>query len=225
MLEIVPSPGTEDREWGAIERKIELVRPFVKTVHIDICDGIFAPNKTFAEPDFFRKYIKEKNGGENSLIFEVHLMTDDPIKYLQAWADAGFQRFVGQIERMPDQEEFVARAQLLGEVGLGVDGPTPFDALKVPLDDLDFALFYTGDRAGFSGKAFQEDRLEKVKAVRSKNEFIPIEVDGGINDETIAVAASAGANRFVTTNFLFGTGTPGEQFKLLNQRLDLFQTP
>lgn len=64
--------------------------------------------------------------------------------------------------------------------------------------------------------------MEKVKALRKINELLPIEVDGGINDETIEVAAAAGVNRFVTTGFLFGLNTPAEQFKLLEQKLQEF---
>lgn len=217
--EIIPSPGTEDREWQLIENKIEAVKPFVKSIHIDICDGIFAPNKTFAEPEFFKKYITEKHSGKGGLLFEVHLMVVDPIKHIKAWADAGFRRFIGQIEKMPDQEEFVAQAQLLGDVGLGVDGPTPLEAVKVPFDDLDTVLFYTGDRAGFSGKSLQTDRLEKVKVLREKMEFLPIEADGGLNAETVAIAASAGISRFVVTSAIYNTGTPDGQVKLLKERL------
>ena len=156
---------------------------------------------------------------DKGILFEVHLMVEDPINYLQKWADVGFTRFIGQIEKMSSQEEFIAKAQLLGEVGLGVDGPTALDALKVDYEDLDVVLFYTGDKAGFSGGTLKEDRLEKVKALRKINEFVPVEVDGGINDETIAIAYEAGVNRFVTTGFLFGLETPEKQFKLLEQKL------
>ena len=65
----------------------------------------------------------------------------------------------------------------------------------------------------------KEDRLEKVKALRKIEEYLPIEVDGGINDETIAIAAAAGVTRFVTTGFLFGLNTPEQQYKILEQKL------
>lgn len=227
MFEIIPSPGTENKEFAEIEKRIESVKPFIKTIHIDVCDGKFAPNTTFADPEPFKKFThdlpEDESGwstGEKGLYFEVHLMVEDPIKELKKWADAGFRRFIGQIEKMPDQEAFVAEAQMYGEVGLAVDGPTPLDGIKVHYDDLDVVLFYTGDKAGFSGKSFQEDRLEKVKALREMQEYLPIEVDGGINDETIAIAATAGVTRFVTTGFLFGLETPERQYKILEQKLN-----
>lgn len=227
IYEIIPSPGTENKTFEEIEKKIDLVKSFVKTIHIDVCDGKFAPNQTFADPEPFRDFIKKMAATERSgwvsedkgILFEVHLMVEEPINHLQKWADVGFTRFIGQIEKMSNQEEFIAQAQLLGEVGLAVDGPTPLDAVKVSYDDLDVVLFYTGEKAGYSGAAFKEDRLEKVKTLRKLEEYLHIEVDGGINDETIAVAAEAGVTRFVTTGFLFGLETPEKQFKLLEQKL------
>ena len=231
MYEIIPSPGTENKEFSEIEKKITSVQSFVRTIHIDVCDGKFAPNATFADTESFKKLTsalpEDESGwstGEKGLYFEIHLMVEDPIKELKKWADAGFRRFIGQIEKMSDQEAFVAEAQMYGEVGLAVDGPTSLDAVKVNYDDLDVILFFTADKAGFSGQSFKEDRLEKVKALRKLNEYIPIEVDGGINDETIAIAYEAGANRFVTTGFLFGLATPEQQYKLLEQKLQEITT-
>lgn len=226
MFEIVPSPGTENKEFSEIEKKIRSVGSLVKTIHIDVCDGIFAPNVTFSDPEPFKIFTKElpedESGwstGEKGLYFEIHLMVEDPIKHIKKWADAGFRRFIGQIEKMPSQEDFVAEAQLYGEVGLAIDGPTKLDDVKVSYDDLDVILFYTGEKAGYSGAPFLEDRLDKVKAVRMRNEYLPIEVDGGINDETIAIAYEAGVTRFVSTGFLFGIETPAKQYTLLEQKL------
>ncbi len=225
MFEIIPSPGTENKDFSEIEKKIELVKPFAKTIHIDVIDGKFAQNTTFADPEPFKKYTKELPGveaglltGEKGVFFEVHLMVEEPINHLKKWADAGFRRFIGQIEKMSDQEEFVAQAQLLGEVALSIDKQTPVDAITVPLDDLDAILVMT-IQAGFSGQKFEERLLTKVKSIREKMEFLPIEVDGGINDETIAIAAAAGATRFVATSFLFGLDTPEKQYQLLQSKL------
>ncbi|HWY79221.1 MAG TPA: hypothetical protein VNW29_02590 [Candidatus Sulfotelmatobacter sp.] len=230
MFEIIPSPGTENNDFSEVEKKINAVKPFIRSIHIDVCDGKFAPNTTFADPEPFRKYIKqmatERSGWvteDKGILFEVHLMVEEPINYLQKWADVGFTRFIGQVEKMSSQEEFIAEAQLLGEAGLAIDGPTPFDAIKVKYDDLDVILFYTADKAGFSGKAFQEDRLDKVKALRKLNEYVPVEADGGVNDETIQIAAAAGVNRFVSTGFLFSFDTPEGQLKLLERKLQELQ--
>lgn len=192
MYEIIP--GVLEKDWNEIEKKLQLVKSFAKSIHVDILDGIFAPNTTFLDPRPFAKY-------SNDFLLEVHLMVEDPIKYLKPFADAGFKRFVGHIEKMPDQAEFVAQGQLLGEVGLAIDGLTAIDKIKAPLEDLDNILVMT-IKAGFSGQEFMTETLEKIKLIRSKTE-IPIEVDGGINDKTIVLAKNAGANRFAATSFIY----------------------
>lgn len=207
MFEIIPSPGTQDKDFLSIEKKIEAVRPFARTIHIDVIDGKFAKNTTFSDPAPFAKYSKE-------FIFEVHLMVEEPINYLKPFADAGFQRFIGQIEKMSDQAEFVAEAQLLGEVGLAVDLQTGINEIKVPLFDLD-TILVMAVQAGFSGQAFDENAMVKVKDLVDQTD-VPIEVDGGINDRTIQIAKNLGAERFVATSFLFNSEkSPAEQLKLL----------
>ena len=212
-MEIIP--GILEKQWTEIERKIELVKPFAKTIHIDIIDGKFAPNTTFLDFSPFAKYTFPSSG--HALFFEVHLMVEEPINYLKPFSDVGFRRFLGHIEKMSDQIEFVAQAQLLGEVGLAIDAPSSIDELEVPLDDLDCLLIMTV-KAGFSGQEFIRNSIDKIKSIRSKTQ-IPIEVDGGINDQTIVDAVKAGANRFVATSFIFKNENPSSQHQLLENCL------
>lgn len=209
MLEIIP--GILENEWSEIDRKINLVKPFAKTAHIDIIDGKFAPNTTFLDPVPFAKYSKD-------LLFEVHLMVENPIQYLKPFAAAGFKRFLGHIEKMSDQEEFVAQGQLLGEVGLAIDGPTDLSAIKVPYSDLDSVLIMT-IKAGEAGQVFVPDYLKKVEMLRSAQHDMKIEVDGGINDKTIIQSKNAGANRFVANSFIFNSQNPQAQYELLKKQL------
>ena len=207
-MEIIP--GILEKEWGEIERKINLVRSFAKSIHIDIIDGKFAPNITFLDPTPFAKYTHSAASGR-AILFEAHLMVEDPINYLKPFADAGFRRFLGHIEKMSDQEEFVAQGQLLGEVGLAIDGPTPLDSVKAPYGDLDCILVMT-IKAGESGQAFTPEYLEKVKIMNQAKPDqddtktgMKVEVDGGINNQTIIQAKNAGATRFVANSFIFKT--------------------
>lgn len=213
MNEVIPSPGTENKSWEEIEEKINLVKPFARTLHIDVLDGQFAPNTTFSDASKFIGYTR-------GTLFEVHLMVNDPLKYLKDWADAGFQRFIGQIEKMPDPVEFVAQGQLLGAVGLAIDGPTNLDVLgDINLNDLDCLLIMTIN-AGFSGQEFKFEMLEKIREIRKKYPHLSIEVDGGINDKTIIEAKNAGANRFVTTSALYNAGNIIEEFKKLTSLIE-----
>lgn len=210
MFEIVP--GVLEKEWAEIEKKIEAVLPFAKTIHVDLIDGKFRHNHTFDDPTPFAKYAKDVK-------LELHMMVEEPIQYLKPWADAGFQRFIGHVEKMSDQAEFVAEAQLLGEVCLAIDLETPLDAIKVNLEDVD-ALLVMSVQTGHSGQLFQEQVMQKVREVREKHLYLPIEVDGGINDETIQIAAADGASRFVATSFLHSLGTPAGQYNLLLKKLE-----
>lgn len=205
MFEIIPSPGTEIKDWAEMEKKIELVKPFAKTVHIDVIDGKFANNTTFHDPAPFAKYTKD-------LLFEVHLMVEEPIQYIDAWAAAGFRRFIGQVEKMSDQVAFVTKAEEVGYAGLAIDGPTSLDRLLVPHLDLDTVLIMTIS-AGFSGQQFQSEQLEKVKTLTKETEMFPVEIDGGVNEQTIADAWKAGARRFVTTSAIYGAADPGSAYK------------
>jgi len=187
-------PGILEKDWSEIEKKIGIISGFSKVIHIDFIDGKFASNVTFLDLAPFSKYAKE-------LYLEAHLMVENPLSFLKPLADAGFKRFFGQVEKMSDQEEFVAEGQILGEVGLALDLSTPIENLKVPLEDLD-AILLMSVKAGQSGQSFDQSCLERIKALRSKT-FIPIEIDGGINHQNIVQIKEAGADRFVSTSFIF----------------------
>ncbi|PIP74354.1 MAG: hypothetical protein CO028_03775 [Candidatus Levybacteria bacterium CG_4_9_14_0_2_um_filter_35_21] len=211
-------PGILEKDWQSIETKINQVKDFSKAIHIDIIDGKFAENQTFLDPKPFAKYTKD-------YLFELHMMVEEPVNYLKPFADAGFKRFLGHVERMESQEEFVARGQIFGEVGLAIDGQTSIDAIKVNLEDLDAILIMT-IKAGFSGQEFTEEYLTKIELLkeRFKNEKIlktpALEVDGGINEKTIVLTKDSGAIRFVSTSYIF-KGNPLSQFeklKLLSRR-------
>ena len=201
-------PGLLEQEWKEIDRKIQLVQPFATEIHLDLIDGKFSHGKTFFDPQPFKKY-------SDTILLELHMMVDNPLQYLKPWADAGFRRFIGHIEKMPDPAEFIAQGQLVGEVGLAIDVSTPITHIKVNLDDLDCLLVMTVN-AGMSGQKLIPDCLKKVRDLRKKT-LIPIAVDGGINQETIVKAARAGANRFIATTALFNEGEIKKNYHLLAQ--------
>ena len=199
-------PGILEKDWNTIEEKIAIVRQFSNSVHIDFIDGKFSPNITFLDLKPFSKYTKD-------LFMEAHLMVDNPLQYLEPLANAGFRRFLGHVEKMSNLEEFVARGEILGEVGLAIDGKTSLETINISYEDLDVILLM-GIDAGFSGRQFQPQILDKIKTIREKT-FIPIEVDGGVNDKTILEIKKAGADRFVVTSFLFKEGDPSKNYQTL----------
>lgn len=200
-------PGILEKEWREIEKKLQIVSPFAPVIQIDLLDGVFAPNTTWMDPAPFAPFTKDKT-------FEVQMMVQNPAKYLDGFAKAGFRRFIGHVEKMPDIPGFIAKAQNLGDVGLALDVETPADVILPFLEDIDVAFVMTV-KAGFSRQAFMPDMLEKVKVLREKAPFLPIEIDGGVNDTTISAAKKAGTTRFVTTGFLFDSQNPLHQYETL----------
>lgn len=201
-------PGILESSWEEIEDKINTSQFFASTLHIDIIDGIFVNNHTFLDPKPFVKYASH-------FTLELHMMVKDPIQYIEPFAQAGFSRFIGHIEMMNNQQEFIKRAKHYGEAGIAFDGPTSIQELSIPIESVDAFLVYTSERVGFSGPPLLPERLNKVKELRNITSA-PIEVDGGITDKTIILAKEAGATRFAATSFIFSQGNPQMQFDTLN---------
>lgn len=202
-------PGILEKDWDSIEQKLEQVKTFTNTAHIDIIDGKFVNNRTFLDPEPFKKYSEQ-------IFLELHMMVIDPAEIVESWAEAGFRRFLGHVEHMSSQKEFIEEAKKYGEAGLALDGPTHINAIKIPFEELDAILVYTSNRVGFSGPPLMDDRLDKIRHLRRLTN-IPIEVDGGINDRTINRAKDTGATRFVATSFIWDSETPTERFRQLNE--------
>lgn len=201
--------GILEKDWEEIEKKLTAAKTFAKTIHVDLIDGKFVTtNTTFMDPKPFEKYAKD-------FTLELHMMVEDPIAYIKPFAAAGFQRFYGHVEKMPNITSFIAEGQLYGEVGLAIDGPTDISVLdSVNLDDLDCLLVYTCQQVGFAGPPMDEKMLEKIKSIHAKS-MIPIEADGGMKDTTILFAKSAGAVRFVATSFIWKAEHPAEAYRKL----------
>lgn len=198
-------PAILEKDWEEIEKKLEICREFASSVHIDFIDGKFTENASYLEFNNFKKYSEYFN-------LEAHLMVEEPVNYLDKLADAGFKTFLGHVEKMSDQVEFVARGEELGEVGLAVDVDSSLDKITVSLDDLDRILLMSV-KAGKSGQTFNEHIEGKIKKLRNKY-LAKIEIDGGINDGTFLVAKNAGVDMFCVTSYLF-KDNPVENFRKL----------
>lgn len=201
-------PAIFEQDWSEIEKKLQRVKPFTDTIHIDLLDGKFAPNFSFADPAPFAAY-------KDDFFFELHMMVHEPEQHLDAWAKAGIRRFMGHVEHMADQVSFVARAQELGEVGLALDADTPLEKVGVPLDDLDSILIMTV-KAGFSGQTFMPECLEKVKKISTQT-TLPIEIDGGVTEQTLTLAIKSGVTRAVATSYLFDSEEIEQRYHRLQE--------
>lgn len=196
MVDVIP--GILEKDFAEIERRVALVAPHVEWVQVDFADNTLVSNETFND---FGKWGELISAYPN-LSFEAHLMVANPEKYIKPAADAGFKRIIAHVEAN-DPRTFLADAKYEHvEVGVAIDGATEFEQAEPFLDEVDCVLVMTIE-AGFSGQSFMPETMEKVKAIRHHYPDLPIEVDGGINDQTAKVAREAGATRLVSTSFLF----------------------
>ena len=152
---------------------------------------------------------------------EVHLMTKNATNKAQDWITAGFKRIISHVESdNPDQFVKPALSKIEGlvksrvEVGLALDGPSSLELLLPYIDKVDFVLIMMY-KAGPSGQLFEPSQLEKIRFLHQKYPLLPIEVDGGINHETIILAEKAGASRFVATSAIFKSDDIGQAIKKL----------
>lgn len=188
-------------DFGNLESEIRAVEAAgAKALHLDIMDGHFVPNITYGFT------IVEACRRITDLPLDVHLMIDDPQKYAVKFVEAGASLVTIHAEATDKPRPILEKIRAAGAaVGIAFNPPTPVSAVEAELDICDYVLAMTV-MPGYGGQTFTASVLDKVRRLR---ELLPkaamIEVDGGINDETIASAAEAGAEMFVVGSGIFKT--------------------
>jgi len=168
-------PAIMPKSLGELEEQLAKVWSFAPRVQLDVMDGIFSPEKTIS-PELLNQI-------DTIVSWDVHLMVDQPEKWIKQCVMGGVDRVFGQVERMGDVTAFVADAESeTMAVGLAYGIDTPLDGLEEVINDLD-AVLLMSVKTGAQGQEFDERVLEKIKAVRKMNKRIPIVIDGGINEE------------------------------------------
>ncbi|MGT2682506.1 ribulose-phosphate 3-epimerase [Streptococcus porci] len=187
-------------------------------VHIDIMDGQFVPNISFGADVVasMRKHSK--------LVFDVHLMVVNPERYVDAMAHAGADIMTVHTEATIHIHGALQKIKAAGmKAGVVINPGTPVEALIPVLDLVDQVLIMTVN-PGFGGQAFIPECLEKVARVAElrdqKGLTFDIEVDGGVDDNTIKACAVAGANVFVAGSYLFKANDLVAQVGTLRHALD-----
>ena len=170
-------------------------------IHVDVMDGHFAPDITIG-PLFVRSLKRVTN-----LPLDVHLMISEPEKYLSAFAQAGANNITVHVETCPNLLPVIEKIKSFGcKAGVTLNPATPASAIDsvLPLVDLVLVMSVV---PGFSGQKFMPEMIAKVEEIRAKLNALRssahLEVDGGINAETLPLMKAAGANVFVTGNAAF----------------------
>lgn len=186
-------------DFGNLEREIaRLEEAGVQALHLDVMDGHFVPNLTYGMPIVagIRKLTK--------LPIDVHLMIAQPSKYVSQFVDAGADCLTIHAEIEEDLTEVLESIRSSGvSSGLALNPETPLQMVDrvLPLCDL---LLIMSVNAGFGGQSFNPVALEKLKAVKEKSLDLLLEVDGGVNTQTIGRCYAAGAHLFVVGSAIFG---------------------
>ncbi|MDR0314466.1 MAG: ribulose-phosphate 3-epimerase [Oscillospiraceae bacterium] len=188
-------------------------------LHFDVMDGCFVPNLTIGAP-----VIKSLKKCSN-LVFDVHLMITDPLRYIEDFAKAGADIITFHIESDSNVLKTLKAIKDAGcRAGISLKPKTSAHAVFPYLALIDMVLVMTVE-PGFGGQSFMDDMMPKISAIRRECDLkgfgMDIEVDGGINETNISKAANAGANVFVSGNTIFKADDSKEMISLLRENANV----
>jgi ribulose-phosphate 3-epimerase len=199
------APSILAADFAHLADEVERVAAESERLHVDCMDGHYVPNLTIGPP------VVASLRKATDLYLDCHLMVANPGDLLEAFAEAGADGITVHVE-IGDTDALLERIRALGcQVGITLEPATPFDAVAPYLDRVD-TLLVMSVKTGFGGQAFIPEVLDKVRAARARIDAeglaCVIEIDGGINPETGALAARAGVDILVAGTAVFGQPDP-----------------
>ena len=197
---ILISPSILSADFSNLRAEIEALEDAgADMIHIDVMDGHFVPNLTFGPAVIaaLKKYT--------SLPFDVHLMIDQPEKWIQTYVDAGANLITVHPEATTHLDRTISQIKSYGiKAGISLLPTTQINVLDFIIDKIDLILIMAVN-PGFSGQKFMINQLKKISAISSiiKETGIILAVDGGINYETGKLCTQGGANMLISGNYIF----------------------
>jgi ribulose-phosphate 3-epimerase len=182
-------------------------------IHVDVMDGRFVPNLSFGAK------VIETVRALTALPLDVHLMVVEPEHYLESFAKAGANTLTIHVEAAPHLHRHLARIHELGcGAGVALNPSTPVESVREVVTDIDLLLIMTVN-PGFGGQTFIKHSVDKVRRARLLLDELKsnatLEVDGGINRDTITSVWRAGADMFVAGNAVFTAPDPRAEIAAL----------
>lgn len=208
------SPSLLSADFGNLARDLEMINSSkAYSLHLDVMDGVFVPNISFGFPVI--KYVKELCRKP----LDVHLMIVEPQKFVTQVRDCGASIMTVHQEACIHLNRVVQQIHDAGmKAGVSLNPSTPVSTLHDIISDVDIVLLMSVN-PGFGGQKFLPVTLRKVKELRclikEMNSKAIIEVDGGVNAETGAMLAAAGADMLVAGNYVFGANDPLRAIEVL----------
>ena len=212
-MEYVLSPSILAADFGRLAEQIKITEENgAKYLHLDVMDGVFVPSISFGMPVIksIRKY--------SSQVFDVHLMIENPERYLDDFKVAGADIITVHAEATKHLHRTVTAIKELGlKAGVSLNPATPLSAIELVLSEVDMVLIMSVN-PGFGGQKFIPFTLDKIRKLREMAPDIDIEVDGGVNKDNVAELVRAGANVLVAGTAVFG-GDIAENTKGMIERM------
>jgi ribulose-phosphate 3-epimerase len=209
------APSILSADFARLAEEVAAIGESADWVHVDVMDNHFVPNLTLGLP------VVEALLKVTSLPLDCHLMIDDPDRWAPAYAEVGARSVTFHVEAAAAPVRLARALRSAGAAGLALKPATPVESVEGLLPEIDLLLLMTVE-PGFGGQPFLDVVLPKVRKarelVRDSDRRIAVQVDGGVDADTISRCAEAGADVFVAGSAVYGADDPDLAVRRLRDR-------